>query len=402
MRRSTLFVVVLAMLSCVRGSYGMATEQFGPDSLQGHPTTAHPSWPIGIVQLLRHESRVYSIWVNGNENFYFKANPHEINELISLFSETRMRDHELWIKPGKRHIKSFNGDRFNYNVNFHVLGGIAVFMSRRDESPSTYEPTVTVYVDPSADQAWLNQITLPPNIILSSEVANCPLKGKATRPKRKVWHAQVLFDDSTPAADFEHGLLTKITLWEKDIKEGIKLGKVSHEGYFRAAFSDKEIADMKTGNPWLTMTVGNWRAEASRDHPKLSLEKLALDKQTVQPVMITKPKLEFYYGRILFEDGSPPILNPAPWPGAEIRVRFPFAGSAPIDPEGYFKVHFTRGQYDKVKADRVRKNIYIPSYEKKGRSTARFAFPISKLFQEKQDAGVVRIPKPSPKSDGSQ
>ena len=159
----TFFVAVLAILSGTRVSYGLATEQVGPDSAQRHPTTAQPGWPSGMIKLLRRESRVYSIWANGNENFYFKASPDEFNELIRLFSETRMRDHELRIKAGKKHVKSFNGDKISYNVNFHVLGGIALGSSRSSESPNTYEPTLTIYVDPSAEQALWKQITLPTN-----------------------------------------------------------------------------------------------------------------------------------------------------------------------------------------------------------------------------------------------
>ena len=68
----------------------------------------------------------------------------------------------------------------------------------------------------------------------------------------------------------------------------------------------------------------------------------------LRPVRIKKPV--FYHGRILFEDGSPPILNPVPWPGAEIRIDFPYAGSPRIDSKGYFKVYFTKEQYEKIKA----------------------------------------------------
>lgn len=123
MRLCSLIVAVLVISSCTRVSYGLRTEQVGPDSR--HPTSAprQPGWPDGMIKLLQRESRVYSIWVNGNENFYFKENPDEINELIRLFSETRMRNHELWIKTGKKHVKSFNGDKISYNVNYHILGG---------------------------------------------------------------------------------------------------------------------------------------------------------------------------------------------------------------------------------------------------------------------------------------
>ena len=254
------------------------------------------------------------------------------------------------------------------------------------------------FLDAIADQALVKQIVLPDNIILHNEIAGWPLQSKATKPKRKFWYAKVLFDDSTLASDHEHYVFTKITYWEKDVSGGVNLGQIGQfglEGNFRAAFSDEEIADLKAGKSWLTLTVGNYVTEAKRDHPKLSIEKLALDKQIVQPVKIGKPK--FYYGRILFEDGSPPILEPAPWPSAEIRVNFPYAGSFPtVDSNGYFKVYFTKQQYETAKTKKARKNIMIPDYDSKNRSTGMFIFPVSKLSQKKEEAGVVRIPEPSP------
>jgi hypothetical protein len=245
----------------------------------------------------------------------------------------------------------------------------------------------------------LKQMTLPDNIILSNEMVYSPIKGKATRPDRQVWYAQVQFNDSTPAVDFQHLLFTKVTLWKKDAERGVKLGEVSHKGYFRAAFSDREIADLKTGISWLTLTVGNFQTEAQIDHLKLSVNNLVLDKQRAQPVKIGKPK--FYHGRILFEDGSPPILDPVTWGRAEIGVHFPHIGIVPIDSGGYFRVHFTKAEYERIKAEKVRENIFFPSYEKKGMSTTRFVFPPWKLSLEKTKAGVVKIPKPiPPRSEG--
>lgn len=387
-----LLVVALGLLSGFGACYGAAMEQVGPASVQGHPTVAQPDWPAGIVELVQHKSRVYSIWVNGNENFYFNASPDEINALIRLFSQTRMRDHEIWLKAGNKQVKSFKKDKIDYNVNLHLLGGIALHRSRRTASPDTNEPALTVYVDPNTVQDLLKQILLPANIILNNEIANCSLEGKAIKPKRKVWHTKVQFEDATPAADFEHGLSTKVTLWEKDDETGINLGKINHKGDFFAVLSDDEIADLKLGESWLTLTVGNGLTETRRNHPKLPLDKLATDKQLVQPVKISKPK--FYHGRILFEDGSPAILDPAPWPGAEIHVTLSYTGPATLDSDGYFKIYLSREQFEKAKSDKVRKNIFLPNYEVKGSSTARFAYPVSKLSQDKKAAGIVTIPKP--------
>ena len=396
MRRSDqLFIAALGVLSCTGVSYGMATEQVGPDSAQRFPTDAQPEWPVGLIQLARHESRVYSRWVNGSEQFHFRASPDQINELILLFSKMRIRDHELWIKERKPPVQSFAGVKIDYRVMLDVPGGIMLAKNREAETPSTHEPALTVYVDLPADQALAERMKLPDNIIVNNEVANFPLKGKVTKPKREVWYAQVQFEDLTPAVDCEHYVFTEVTFWEKDIKEGIPLGQVDHKGGFYAGFSEAEIADFRAGRSWLTLTVGNWLTEAKSDHPKLSWTSLAREKGKVQPVTVAKPSL--YYGRILFEDGSP--ATSGPWLGSEIRVDFPYAGFARIESDGYFKVCFTGDQYEKAKAGKERKNIYVPDSRDSNKSTALFIFPVSKLSQDKQKAGVVTIPRPGSEKD---
>ena len=93
------------------------------------------------------------------------------------------------------------------------------------------------------------------------------------------------------------------------------------------------------------------------------------------------------------------MLEPVPWPGAEIRINFPYASPSGIDTDGYFKVFFTADQFEELKTKKARRNIYVPSYEKRGRSTARFIYPAAKLSVNKDDAFVVKIPNPAPKPD---
>jgi len=246
---------------------------------------------------------------NGGDDFYFDASPNEVYFLIRLFSEARMRDHELWFKVREEHAKSFEGDEIPYNVHLRVPGGLGTGMYRRAESLSTYEPTLTIFVDPGADEAFWEQVALilaghtvfpdniilhdPDNITLHNDRANIPvtLRGKASKPERKVWSARLQFDEAMPAADYEHGLRTKVTFWEKGIETGIPLGEVSHEGYFHVPLSDQEIADLKAGNTWLTLTVGNWATKAKPDHPRLSVDALALDVTTAEPTIVNKPGL---------------------------------------------------------------------------------------------------------------
>jgi hypothetical protein len=67
-----MIAVILSVLDTPRISYGMASEQFGPSSAQRYPTSNQTSWPANFIELVQHESRVYSRRVNGSETLYFK------------------------------------------------------------------------------------------------------------------------------------------------------------------------------------------------------------------------------------------------------------------------------------------------------------------------------------------
>jgi hypothetical protein len=222
------------------------------------------------------------------------------------------------------------------------------------------------------------------------------VKGRTTVPTRTLWHAEVIFDDRKPAADFENGLSTNVTLWEGDAQTRFNLGNVNRLGQFSAAFSEKEISELKAGKMWLTLTVGNQMTAPKKDDPKLPIEQMSPDRSKVKAVEVAKSR--FYVGRLLFDDGSPAILDPPPWPGAEIFISFSYAGRITLDKEGYFRVFFTPEQFEEVKAQPIRRNIYIPDPETKGRGTALYAFPAAKLSLDKAEAGEVRIARPRPKN----
>ena len=391
MIRRCFLVALLGCLCCARICLGLAEERVGPVP----DAVAQAEFPAGITNLLRHESRVYSIWVNGNEHFHYQAGAKQVNELIQHFSKMQMRDHVLTIKAGRVQSTSFSGDSISYNVDLHVLGGIALAVHKQRGEPHTHEPTLTIHADPTKDADLLKELTLPDNIILKNEIASFPRMGKATQPMREVRYAHVQFDNDTPAADFAHGVSTHVTLWAMGQEDGIRLGKVDHKGYFHAPFSAQEMKNFEEGRRWITLTVGNWATAAQRDHPRLDANKLARDRTAAEPFKIGRPK--YYYGRILFDDGSPPVISPPPWPGAGIHLTFSYTGMVTPDAEGYFKVFFTNEQFEQVKAKKVRRNIYVPRFEHEGRSTALHAFPGSKLSQNKDAAGVVKIPRPTAK-----
>ena len=386
MNVKALCLVLLSILGLELAVYGLAEEQVGPD--RDHPTVSQPDWPKGIMAIPRHPSRVYSIWVNGNENFYYKADLAQVNELLALFSKARLRDHEVWIESGKPQVQSFQKAVFAYNVDLQVLSGIALAMHEREEGSDGSEPRLTVYIDNAVPA---DKLVLPDNLVLHCDIQEMALKGKVTKPIRHPCYGRVQFENDGAAKGQPPGITTQISLWESEFAEEIKLARVGLEGRFSARFSDSEMADLKSGKSWLTITVGNWLTEAKESDLRFPVEKLG-DLNMSEIVKVPAPK--FYYGRILFEDGTAPKMEPAPWPGAKIIIDFPYAGSADPDDEGYFRVFFTEDQYDKIKSDKPRKNIYIPNPLEKGGSTARVAFPASLLSRDIAQAGTIKVPRP--------
>ena len=126
MKKYFLFILLFTILGTAQTSFGLATEQIGPNSTVPYPQGIQPGMPKGIFEITNLESRVYSIWVNGNENFYFKATVEEINEMISLFSKVAMRDHIVRIKTGQGKTQTIiSKDEIEYNVSLQVVTGIA-------------------------------------------------------------------------------------------------------------------------------------------------------------------------------------------------------------------------------------------------------------------------------------
>ena len=390
MNKHIIIIAAIGILGLCGKGYGLAFEHIGP--VTSHPVVAQPGWPRGIVGIPAHLSRVYSIDVNGNENFYFKCTVDEINELLAIFAKARMRDHVVRVEPGSKKATTFGKEEIEYNVQLQIVGGIVLFVvreERRDNFP--LEPQLTILTG-DEDGAFVKQLKWPKNVIVESEIPGVSINSGNTRPKRDYYYGLLEFADGSPPVEFVKGVNSRITLWEQKEPDGIEVGSVNNKGYFTILLSDAEMADLRKGTTWLTVTIGNWLVKPARTDMRFPVEMLAKDKDKARPVKVSAPS--YYYGRILFEDGTPPILEPPPWPGAEIRVDIRYGGFTEIDPEGYFKVSLTREHFEKLKAEKPQPNIYIPDMIRKGRAKAEHTFAATLLSTDKAKAGVLKIPRP--------
>ncbi len=107
------------------------------------------------------------------------------------------------------------------------------------------------------------------------------------------------------------------------------------------------------------------------------------------------------YGRVLFRDGTPAVLQPAPRPGARTRIALAMKGRstevAQVDDEGYFVLRLEDTQREALAAhsEGVHLCIDLPT-DRKYPWEGVAVFPFEKLGKTKQDAGTITVRRTLP------
>ena len=153
MRRCLPLVTCLLLaVSLSQLALGLGTEEFGDEQLS---PANYTEWP-GLFEVASDKCRVYSNWVNGNENFYFRGNTDQLNEALKKFAAIKVEKHEVLIRPGPGKVHSFNRERTmdcNWHVNVH--GGISKHVVGLDKGTHFWpaEPTLTIWTGGDIDLA---------------------------------------------------------------------------------------------------------------------------------------------------------------------------------------------------------------------------------------------------------
>lgn len=122
----------------------LATETFG-----NAPAVRQPDWGDGVLEVVNLKSRVYSVWVNGNENFYFRGNADAINEALRAYAKVAGGAHEVILLPGAGMTRSFDGKQIDFDWQLHVPSGIYKAVLKKSD------PVLTIYIRGAAsDQGF--------------------------------------------------------------------------------------------------------------------------------------------------------------------------------------------------------------------------------------------------------
>lgn len=161
MNKTCAFCFSFVLLFYLEGIlWSMAQEDIGNKPLH---KINYRDWP-GIMPVINHSSRVYHIWVNGHETFYYEGNAEEFNNCLVRFSRTGYRVLEVLIRPGPASkVKTFKGDDISYGWELELMGGISKHLTTEDRGDKIWSPypMLTVYV---SDIQTLTRMEIPPGI----------------------------------------------------------------------------------------------------------------------------------------------------------------------------------------------------------------------------------------------
>src|SRR2546425_10574825 len=96
----------------------------GEESFGNAPKVKQPEWADGVIDVVNLKSRVYSQWVNGNENFFYHGNVKALNEALENFAAVKDEVRELILLPGAGKTQSFHGQAIEFDWQLHVPSGI--------------------------------------------------------------------------------------------------------------------------------------------------------------------------------------------------------------------------------------------------------------------------------------
>jgi hypothetical protein len=172
MQRYSITLLVVAVVlgyPLAEKAWALAMETKGNSPLAEQNYT---DWP-GIMPLVNDKSRVYQIWVNGHENFYYNGNIKQLNAALANFAKVKVKHHVVVLKPGPAVVKAFDKTEYVHHWQLRVLGGISKAFAKDDPEDLVWQkdPVLTIYLGGGIE---LNKLEFPKELTLRTTTAKGP------------------------------------------------------------------------------------------------------------------------------------------------------------------------------------------------------------------------------------
>jgi hypothetical protein len=105
----TMKIALAAALMLAMPAFVLA---LGMETFGNGPVVRQPEWREGVLDVVNLNSRVYSVWVNGNESFFYRGHAEALNEALRKYAAIKGDIHAVILLPGAGKTRSFKDAEF--------------------------------------------------------------------------------------------------------------------------------------------------------------------------------------------------------------------------------------------------------------------------------------------------
>lgn len=161
--RVTLILVMTAVFLAIpheEPALGLGMETIGSDQ----PVAEQQEWAGGVIAVVDLASRVYSCWVNGNENFYYRGDTEELNATLSDFAAVAADVREVVLRPGPGEARTFDGLRIPCDWRVHVPSGLYLAEAKQEKGTHVFAKHATMTIFVSGGNIELEKLQIPAGV----------------------------------------------------------------------------------------------------------------------------------------------------------------------------------------------------------------------------------------------
>ncbi len=161
--RAALIVVMAAVFLAIpreEPALGLGTETIGSD----RPVAEQEDWAKGVIAVVDLDSRVYSRWVNGNANFYYRGGTEELNATLRDFAAVEADVREVVLRPGPGEARTFDGVRIQCDWQVHVPGGLYLVHAKQEKGTQVFARHATMTIFVSGGNIELKKLQIPAGV----------------------------------------------------------------------------------------------------------------------------------------------------------------------------------------------------------------------------------------------
>ncbi len=114
--------------------HNVHVEEFGASRV-----LERPDWPAGLVNVIDVNSRVYALWVNGTETFFYRGKAPDVNEAIRKYAAVKGGSRHLVVLPGPGYTETRSGKPVVFDWQIQAPGGLdKPLFGRKDAMMAVY------------------------------------------------------------------------------------------------------------------------------------------------------------------------------------------------------------------------------------------------------------------------